>query len=350
MPQSKELVKTAARGNPVLASSALRLFRPALLRWFDRHRRLLPWRSDRHPYRVWVSEIMLQQTRVAAVLDHYARFLDRFPSVEALAAAPEASVLAAWSGLGYYRRARALHAAARQLTGPAPARPGPTVFPTSAAEWQTLPGIGRYTAAAISSICFDQRCAVVDGNVERVLDRLFGALPDPWPVAALLLSPSRPGDFNQAMMELGALVCQPRQPLCPQCPVARWCSTALALHPPPPVRPPIARRKVQVHHLLARRAGRILLTQRRPDESLMPGMWELPASPPPPASRPAAMALRHSILNTDYRVTILTATPAESTLAASGPAARWFTRKQALALPLTGLARKVLLRLAPAAR
>ena len=152
-----------------LSPAKLRSFRRALLKWYEQHRRDLPWRRDHDPYRVWVSEIMLQQTRVAAVLDHYARFLARFPTVQALAAAREPSVLAIWSGLGYYHRARRMHQAAKVI-----ARERGGRFPTTAEEWLTLPGIGRYTAAAIASIAFDEAIAVVDGNVERVLQRLFG--------------------------------------------------------------------------------------------------------------------------------------------------------------------------------
>ncbi|HYX69772.1 MAG TPA: A/G-specific adenine glycosylase, partial [Terriglobales bacterium] len=185
-------------------------FRAALLAWYGRHRRALPWRATRDPYRVWVSEIMLQQTRVNAVLEHYRRFLRRFPDVRALARARQSSVLAAWSGLGYYRRARALHAAARRLV-----RDFDGGFPRTAEAMRTLPGIGRYTAAAVSSIAFGEPQAVVDGNVERVLERLVGRhLPaaQAWELAAQLLDRAHPGDFNQAMMELGATVCLPREP------------------------------------------------------------------------------------------------------------------------------------------
>ena len=147
-------------------------FRERLLAWYDAHARDLPWRKDRDPYRVWVSEIMLQQTRVAAVIEHYHAFLKRFPTVQKLAAAREASVLSVWSGLGYYRRARMLHAAAKIIV-----RERMGKFPETAEEWRSLPGIGRYTAAAIASIAFGDPTAVVDGNVERVLQRLYGKTP-----------------------------------------------------------------------------------------------------------------------------------------------------------------------------
>src|SRR5579863_6660502 len=167
-----------------------RSFQQSLLEWFDRHKRDLPWRRDRDPYRVWLSEIMLQQTRVAAVIDHYLRFLRRFPTIEKLAAARESSVLAAWSGLGYYRRARMLHATAKQIV-----RKNGGRFPSNSSELVQLPGIGRYTAAAISSIAFNEPLAVVDGNVERVLARVTGKLLAPekcWEIADQFLSSERP--------------------------------------------------------------------------------------------------------------------------------------------------------------
>jgi A/G-specific adenine glycosylase len=193
-----------------LTPNIRRKFRKRLLAWYDVHKRDLPWRSDREPYRVWLSEIMLQQTRVAAVLEHYRRFLKRFPTVEKLAAARQASVLAIWSGLGYYRRAGMLHAAAKKIVAEHDGK-----FPLSAAELRALPGIGRYTSAAIASIAFNEAIAVVDGNVERVLERVRGARLPPeeiWREAENLLDRSRPGDHNQAMMELGATICLPRHP------------------------------------------------------------------------------------------------------------------------------------------
>src|SRR5208337_3777211 len=190
-----------SRNEVSLKSVSLNKLRHALLAWYDQNRRELPWRGDGRAYRVWVSEIMLQQTRVAAVLDHYARFMRRFPTVQSLAAAREPSVLAAWSGLGYYHRARRMHQAAKEIV-----RDRQGEFPRSAGEWSQLPGIGRYTAAAIASIAFGEAVAVVDGNVERVLQRVIGAKLSReavWQRAQDLLDRKRPGDFNQAMMELG---------------------------------------------------------------------------------------------------------------------------------------------------
>src|SRR3984957_894689 len=200
-----------------------RNFQRSLLSWYDLYRRDLPWRVSRDPYRVWLSEIMLQQTRVTAVIAHYHEFLRRFPTIEKLAAAREASVLAAWSGLGYYRRARMLHAAAKAVV-----RDHAGKFPSATGALLALPGIGRYTSAAIASIAFDQPLAVVDGNVERVLQRMSGRRlggEELWTAANDLLDAKRPGDFNQAMMELGATVCKPRAPSCLTCPVIALCAT-----------------------------------------------------------------------------------------------------------------------------
>jgi A/G-specific adenine glycosylase len=296
----------------------------------------LPWRTDRDPYRVWLSEVMLQQTRVAAVIGHYQRFLKRFPTLGKLAAAREASVLAAWSGLGYYRRARMLHAAARVVIKE---RAGE--FPRTSAELRALPGIGRYTAAAIASIAFAEPIAVVDGNVERVITRLLGrpiAAEPLWREAQNLLagdalSLSRPGDFNQAMMELGATLCVPGPPKCLSCPLAAHCATRGEL--------PLPRNGTRAYnrdiaYLLAQRAGQIYLTQRDPSASLMPGMWELPMLPSPNGAHRELFQLRHSITVTNYRVRVFSGEP---------PApGQWFSPNRFATLPLTGLARKILRR------
>ena len=321
-----------------LTPAALRKLRHALLTWYDVHRRELPWRCDADPYRVWVSEIMLQQTRVAAVVEHYARFLRKFPTVQALAAAREASVLAVWSGLGYYHRARRLHQAAKLV-----ARQRRGIFPCTAEEWRQLPGIGRYTAAAIASIAFGEAVAVVDGNVERVLDRMFAAAEGKeaaWQRVEALLDRERPGDFNQAMMELGATVCTPRAPQCPVCPLHDWCTSRGAN----PARPQPARKRKQLIYGLARRNGSVLLVQRPANASLMAGMWELPAFSFAPHNGGEPMAkLRHAITDTDYEVSVFAVAPAK--FHASMVHGRWFARRQWERLPLTGLARKILRRL-----
>ncbi len=320
-----------------LSSAQVRSLRRALLGWYDQHRRDLPWRRDRNPYRIWVSEIMLQQTRVAAVLDHYARFMKRFPTVQALASARESSVLAAWSGLGYYHRARRMHRAAKLIV-----KEYCGAFPKSAEEWLEVPGIGRYTAAAIASIAFDEPIAVVDGNVERVLDRLLGredGRESAWRRAEALLDRERSGDFNQAMMELGATVCTPRAPQCLICPVNSFCANRGVEEP----KPQAARKSKEICYGFARRGDEVLLTQRAADASLMAGMWELPSLSPESANGDAPLLrVRHSITDTDYRVSVF-AIASEREL---DPKARWFTAKQCERLALTGLARKVLRKLA----
>ncbi len=325
-------------------------FRKNLLSWVDAHRRDLPWRQNRDPYRVWLSEIMLQQTRVAAVIAHYHEFLRRFPTVQRLAAAREASVLAAWSGLGYYRRARMLHAAAKVMV-----REQNGKFPESAKELLKLPGIGRYTAAAIASISFGEACAVVDGNVERVLGRVLGrpvsgeAL---WAAADELLDAQRPGDFNQAMMELGAMVCTPRGPQCLVCPVVKLCATRGELAG---TRKLSAQEKREIHYALHCRDGEVFLVQRAPDAALMGGMWELPEKRHRAAvseqkishrysgsvrndKSGADFTLRHSITVTDYVVRVW------REIDEPGVAGKWMACGRLPKVALTGLARKILRR------
>jgi A/G-specific adenine glycosylase len=305
--------------------------RRRLLAWYDRHQRDLPWRRNQDPYRVWVSEIMLQQTRVAAVVERYREFLERFPTVQALAKAQEAAVLAAWSGLGYYRRARNLHAAAREIVH----RSGH--FPKTATEWEELPGIGKYTAAAIASIAFGEACAVVDGNVERVLERLSGermSAAQTWEQSQRLLSPKRPGDFNQAMMELGATICLPQQPKCLVCPIATCCQTRGEL---PAIKTVERQKKRALHCALDCRDGRVFLTRRSRQESLMPGMWELPQLETEPTG-PPWMKVRHSITVTDYDVRVA------RMAAPKGTRGRWVPVARLTEIPLTGLTRKILQR------
>ncbi len=318
-----------------------RRFRARLLAWYGRHRRDLPWRRTRNPYRVWVSEIMLQQTRVAAVLGYYRRFLRRFPSLRRLSAARPESVLAAWSGLGYYRRARALHAAARLLVREHGGR-----LPRTSEEWRRLPGVGRYTAAAIASIAFGEPQAVVDGNVERVLRRFQGSRrrtssAEIWVSANALLSRHRPGDFNQAMMELGATVCLPRSPKCPECPLEKWCRTRGAARRAMPGR----RQRRDVTYALAATSDAVWLVRRSGHAARMPGMWELPqceARWRPRGSKPPLITLRHSILDTDYAVAVVR----QSGRRGIGSRGQWIARRRLERLPLTGLARKILRRAA----
>jgi A/G-specific adenine glycosylase len=306
------------------------VFRRRLLAWYDAHARDLPWRKNRDPYRVWISEIMLQQTRVAAVIEHYHKFLRRFPTVQKLAAAREESVLAAWSGLGYYRRARMLHAAAKIVAGERDGR-----FPATAKEWHDLPGIGRYTSAAIASIAFGEPVAVVDGNVERVLQRISGeslAGEKVWGVADVLLDRKRPGDFNQAMMELGATVCTPRAPSCLMCPVTEFCAIRGEM---PGVAQAPPQKKREIHYALECRDGSVLLVQRPQTASLMAGMWELPEIAPPGDHYQPVLTVRHSITVTNYTVRIWRGS-------SFSPLGEWIPASRLPAMALTGLARKVL--------
>lgn len=312
---------------------ALPELRRALLRWYDENRRDLPWRKTRDPYRVWISEIMLQQTRVAAVLPGYERFLQRFPSVEKLASARLASVLAEWSGLGYYRRPRNLHAAAKVIV-----REFAGSFPTHSTEWRKLPGIGRYTSAAIASIAFDEPVAVLDGNVERVLRRLLHAshsTAQSWNAAQELLDRQRPGDFNQAMMELGATICLPGDPLCGECPIRIYCRTrgsGKINKPKPP------QFKAVVAYSLATKGDGVLLVQRSKNESLMAGMWELPPVLRAVREEDILFRVRHSITVTDYLVKVVK----QSEAAAEN--GKWIDKRKAHRLPLTGLTKKILRR------
>lgn len=304
-------------------------FRRNLLAWFDQNKRDLPWRKDRDPYHVWISEIMLQQTRVAAVIDYYQRFLKRFPTIEKLAAAREASVLATWSGLGYYRRARMLHATAKEIAFQRKGR-----WPTNAADLRELPGIGRYTAAAVASIAFDEPVAVVDGNVERILLRVSGkalATEKQWRFANELLSTERPGDSNQAMMELGATVCLPKQPKCLLCPISKSCATRGELRNE---QNGLRQKKKTIAYALDRRGGDVFLVQRPRTASLMPGMWELPEIAEQTAQ--PWLTLRHSITVTDYTVNVI------KEQVSNQPTGRWISAAKATNLPLTGLARKIL--------
>lgn len=252
-----------------------------LLLWFAKHKRDLPWRGAT-PYGVWVSEIMLQQTQVATVIPFYLRFMERFPTVEALASTPIEEVLKYWSGLGYYARARNLHRAAQRVASEYHGR-----VPNTPKEIEGLPGIGRYTAGAILSIAYGIPRPLVDANVIRVLSRLFGIYGDPksqanqallWELADRLVPTKDPGDFNQAMMELGALVCSPAEPQCTVCPLYSSC---VAGHlPDPTVLPeiPAGRATVSLVHasaLIRNPQGEFLLLQR-PLEGLWGGLWEFP--------------------------------------------------------------------------
>jgi A/G-specific adenine glycosylase len=272
---------------PSIRSAAPSPDAASLLAWYDRHRRRLPWRAApgarADPYRVWLSEIMLQQTTVATVAPYFDRFVARWPDAAALAAASLDEVLQLWQGLGYYARARNLHACARTVV----ARYG-GAFPDNASALRSLPGIGDYTAAAIAAIAFDRREAAIDGNVERVVARLYG-VDEPLPavkprlaaLAAALVPEFRAGDFAQALMDLGATICSPRRPRCVLCPWRACCTAAasglaeeLPARPPKPERP----QRYGIAFWLTRPDGAVLL-RRRPEKGLLGGMIEIPSTP-----------------------------------------------------------------------
>lgn len=283
-----------------------------LLAWYDRHRRMLPWRAapgePRDPYRVWLSEVMLQQTTVAAVGPRYARFLARFPTVQALAAADWAEVAEEWAGLGYYARARNLHACAKAVA--AAGR-----FPRNAEGLSALPGIGPYTASAVAAIAFDEPRVPVDGNVERVTARLH-AIEDPLPGAKPRLTAiaarymedpaarARPGDFAQALFDLGATICTPRSPACSLCPWREPCAAHRAgIAETLPRKAPKRARPLRhgAHFLLRDDEGRLLL-RRRPEKGLLGGMLELPGTPWRDTPWREAEALPHAPLAAPWRL------------------------------------------------
>lgn len=263
------------------SSHTTNAIRRLLLAWYRREARDLPWRRSSDPYCIWISEIMLQQTRVEAVIDYYNRFLAAFPTVQALAQASIDCVLKQWEGLGYYSRAHNLHQTAKLIVND---RGGE--FPQSVEEWMALPGIGRYSAGAVCSIAFGVRAPVVDGNVKRVLSRMFAieesiddakTVNQMWDIADALVAPRCPGDFNQAMMELGARVCLPKQPRCELCPLNKRCAARLLnIERTLPVR---HEKKTPPHaHVVAaaiKKNGRYLLG-KRPATGMLSGLWEFP--------------------------------------------------------------------------
>ncbi|HEY3937520.1 MAG TPA: A/G-specific adenine glycosylase [Bryobacteraceae bacterium] len=316
-------------------------FRKRLLAWFGTQQRDLPWRRTRDPYRIWVSEIMLQQTRVAAAIPYFERFVERFPDVAALAAATEADLLAAWAGLGYYHRARNLQKAARliQVAGG---------FPASYQEIRQLPGVGDYTAAAVASIAFDLPHTAVDGNVLRVASRVFD---DPMNVAstagrkhfavlaAKLLDRARPGAFNQAMMELGATLCSPKNPRCLLCPVAEFCDArANGSQNALPVKLGNTQNVEEERAVFWIEDDDRLLVWQRPAESrLMPGFWELPEAVHLPMVAPGRKlgSFRHSITFHSYQFEVREAAAPQTTAGC-----RWMTRGDLERAPLSTIFKK----------
>jgi A/G-specific adenine glycosylase len=330
----------------------------SLLRWYRRHRRELPWRQRRDPYSIWVAETMLQQTRSETARRYYPGFLRRFPTVSALARAPESAVLAAWSGLGYYARARHLRLAARQIV----AQHGGEL-PADPRTLRTLPGVGRYTAGAVASIGFGVPAPVLDGNVARVLARLFmvrGAVRSPtvaatlWRIAEELVDRSSPGEWNQALMELGATLCTPRAPSCPRCPLRPRCvahrtGRAERLPDPPHPRPT---RRVRRACVVLTHEGRVLLI-RRDSGRLLRGLWEFPGGEPREgetlqgaAERALArLGVRHRDLRGGTRIlhtitnrrieTLVFRARLEGSLPARRRGARWFRTREVSRLPLS---------------
>jgi A/G-specific adenine glycosylase len=337
-----------------------------LLAWYDRHRRILPWRAAAGertpPYLVWLSEIMLQQTTVATVGDYFHRFVKRWPTVEALADAPLDDVLSAWAGLGYYARARNLHACARAVTERHGGR-----FPESEAELLALPGIGRYTAAAIRAIAFDHPASAVDGNVERVIARLY-AIETPLPDAkaeiglraAELVPRQRAGDYAQALMDLGATVCVPRSPRCVICPLMGDCEARKrGIADELPRRLPKADKPTRrgVAFVLSRKDGAVLL-RKRPPKGLLGGMDEVPSSdwregelmlaealrqaPVPANWKLLAGGVRHTFTHFHLELTIAHAVAATAGLARLAPGSAWCTLDRMTERALPTVMRKVI--------
>jgi A/G-specific adenine glycosylase len=317
---------------------------------------------DRDPYRIWVSEIMLQQTQVKTVIPYYEAFMERFPDVASLASATVEDVLSRWSGLGYYRRARQLHGAALAIVELGR-------FPTTARDLEQLPGIGPYTAAAVASMAFGEAVPVLDGNVERLLCRRCALAEDPKraPVrrqllehAAQLLDDQRPGDSNQAMMELGALVCRPQQPACGECPLRRGCKGRTAgpeSFPPPRRRRSVERSSLAV--VVAERQGKVLLFKRSSKQVLMPGLWELPSVPASGDPRKVEQLLstayggtwkirslgrevRHSITHRSLRLKVYRGTFSAGDSVAEGPEAAWVDAAARRDYALSSMVEKVL--------
>jgi len=336
-------------------------FRTRLLRWYEKNKRDLPWRKSADPYAIWIAETMLQQTQVKTVLPYYQRFLAAFPSVAALARAPRRRVLHLWSGLGYYRRAENLRAAARQLAG----RHGGELPPNYHAL-RALPGIGDYTAGALLSIAFHQRYPAVDGNARRVLGRAFN-LSDPAALRALaarLVPRPCPGTFNQALMELGATVCLPKEPRCGACPVRGQCALrgrrdVASRHRSPSKKKVF--RDVTWPLAIVRRRGQILLHRRGPS-GLLAGLWELPGlEVTRTASARVALRrglekrmndlpplrqigeLRHAITYRRIRAPVyFVDCPAKSDPAAPNASWRWVARSELGRLPMSSLSKKAL--------
>ena len=329
-----------------------------LLKWYRRHKRDLPWRRTKDPYRVWLSEVMLQQTRVTAVIPYYERFLKRFPTVDRLAQAPDQDLLGVWSGLGYYRRVRQMKAAAQEVVSEFGSE-----FPGGYDGLRKLPGIGDYTAAAIASITRGEKRAVLEGNVIRVLTRLFDddrdiARPsvksDLQAQAQALIEtvgPRSGGTFNQAMMELGATVCTPRKPQCLVCPLSEFCiATKRGAQSERPVKlRKAAYKRLKLAVAVVTKGARLLVRQRPPGTAVMPGFWEFPEAPDSKLGRESFQhagirlgeplgLFRHAITFRDYKGVVYQA----KLLGKFRKGYRWVNQEELGSLPLTTISRKAL--------
>lgn len=305
-----------------------------MLRWYDRNRRDLPWRRTRDPYAIWISEIMLQQTRVAAVIPYYEKFLAAFPDVRSLAAAPEEQVLRMWAGLGYYSRARNLLKTAQNTVKS-------DRFPGDFESIRALPGVGDYTAAAIASIAFGLPHAAIDGNVRRVFVRLLNdETADIQQHASLLLDRKDPGRWNQAVMELGATLCTPRDPGCGGCPIAKYCEarkngTQLLL---PPKRAKPLPEQLERTLLVIQDRGRILLTP----SSRVRGFWDLPEPVEGVRAGPKLGEFRHTITHRHYKFVVRKGLLNDGARIRSGKLACWMAHSKLHEIPLSTTAKKAL--------
>jgi A/G-specific adenine glycosylase len=347
--------------SPAVSARRAALLHRRLLAWYDVHRRDMPWRRTREPYPVWLSEVMLQQTQVATARPYFDAFLARFPTLEALARARPAAVLAAWAGLGYYRRARHLHEAARTVVREHRGR-----VPDDPEAFGRLPGVGRYTTGAVLSICFDRPLPVLDGNVARVLSRWFavpagvrqpGGARRLWSLAEALVSMRRPGDWNQALMELGATVCTAAAPACGRCPVRRLCRARELgrVAEFPPVAPRRRPERVEQAAALVAHGRRLLMVRR--EGARLAGLWEPPSAElsngiaPQAALRstlarigvrarlaPAGRIVRHAITHQRIETQVWNGTLAGAVERTAG--VRWVDPRRPN-VPLTALARKL---------
>jgi len=361
--------KNCRRPQPAFTSPQKQSLQRRLLAWYRIHARDLPWRHSRDPYHVWISEIMLQQTQVATVRDYFKRFVEALPSVGRLAAAQEIDVLRLWEGLGYYRRARQLHAAARLI-----AERHAGQFPHDVAALQELPGIGRYTAGAIASIAFGRRAPILEANTVRLLSRLIGYRGDPlrsagqkllWRVAEEILPHKNVAEFNQALMELGSLVCTPAEPKCQVCPLTTLCAARAAgmQHKIPCAKPRPASTAVREAAVVVRKNGHVLLRQCAAGERWA-GLWDFPrvaldAGGPLFAGKeiaqkvliqtgvactpgPLLKTLKHGV--TRFRITLdcyEAAYAGGRARSANGAPVRWVPRRELAELPMSTTGRRI---------